>query len=192
MREKRRDIGGILRRAIVDSHLIIGVLCFVLYDHSQGPAEQQSTQTPVHVAIGEPRIAENGDKRRGIRIVSEIQALSHLHVIVSQFLARGKVGNLVIDGRKEFVRIDNSIDGNNVSYLLGEESRSGILEFGRRSHVRKRESLAEIDLGDRHFWIKDQLLADVFHPAVVVIIEGCRGVSVYPLVIDLEKKKERT
>lgn len=106
MREKRRDIGGILRRAIVDSHLIIGVLCFVLYDHSQGPAEQQSAETPVHVAIGEPRIAENGDKRRGIRIVSEIQALSHLHVIVSQFLARGKVGNLVIDGRKEFVRID--------------------------------------------------------------------------------------
>lgn len=74
------------------------------------------------------------------------------------------------------------------SYLLGEESRSGFLEFGRRSHVRKRESLAEIDLGNRHFWIEDQLLADVFHPAVIVIIEGCRGVGVYPLVVDLEKK----
>lgn len=72
--------------------------------------------------------------------------------------------------------------------MLGEESRSGLLEFGRRSHVRERESLAEIDLGDRHFWIKDQLLADVLHPAVIVIIEGCRGVGVYPLVVDLEEK----
>lgn len=70
--------------------------------------------------------------------------------------------------------------------MLGEEPGPGLLELRRRPHVGEREPLAQIDLRDRDLRVQDQLLADVLHAAVVVVVErGCR-VGVYPLVVDLQ------
>lgn len=72
------------------------------------------------------------------------------------------------------------------SYLLREEPRPGLLKLRRRSHVRKSESFAEIDLRDRYLRIHNQLLADILHAAVVVVVERRRSVRVYPLVVNLK------
>lgn len=78
-----------------------------------------------------------------------------------------------------------------IQYLFGEESRPSLFKLCRRSHVREGESFAEIDLRDRHFWIQDQLFADVLYATVVVIVERCGGVGVYPFVVDLEDEKRQ-
>lgn len=78
-----------------------------------------------------------------------------------------------------------------IEYLFREESRPSLFKLCRRSHVREGESFAEIDLRDRHFWIQDQLFADVLYATVVVIIERRSRVGVYPLVVDLEDEKRQ-
>lgn len=76
-------------------YLIIGVLRFIFDNHSQRPTKQQSTQTPVNVAIRKPRITKNSDQHR-IDVVSEIETLSHLHVIIAELLKKVNVISYII------------------------------------------------------------------------------------------------
>lgn len=72
-------------------------------------------------------------------------------------------------------------------YLLGEESRSRLLEFRGRSYVGEGKALGQCDLGYGNLRVQYELLADVLRAAVVVKVEGRRGVRVDSLVVHLRK-----